>query len=67
MRQALDEADRDPGSFPIAKRIYIVVDDDAERGRERVNDAMARIYGRRIPVDRGGRCRRDPGGLHSRG
>jgi len=49
VRQALDETGRDPGSFPIAKRIYIVVDDDAERGRERVNDAMARIYGRRVP------------------
>ncbi|HET7012564.1 MAG TPA: LLM class flavin-dependent oxidoreductase [Streptosporangiaceae bacterium] len=49
VRRALDEAGRDPGSFPIAKRIYIVVDDDSERGRERVNDAMARIYGRRIP------------------
>ena len=49
VRQALDEADRDPGSFPIAKRIYIVVDDDGARGRERVNGAMARIYGRRIP------------------
>ena len=30
--------------------MYVVVDDDAERGRERVNDAMARIYGRRIPA-----------------
>jgi probable F420-dependent oxidoreductase len=49
VRQALSEAGRDPGSFPIAKRIYVVVDDDAERGRQRVNDAMARIYGRRIP------------------
>jgi probable F420-dependent oxidoreductase len=49
VRQALDEAGRDPGSFPIAKRIYIVVDDDSDRGRERVNDAMARIYGRRMP------------------
>jgi probable F420-dependent oxidoreductase len=49
VRQALAEAGRDPGSFPIAKRIYIVVDDDGERGRSRVNDAMARIYGRRIP------------------
>ncbi len=48
VRQALDEAGRDPGSFPIAKRLYVVVDDDGERGRSRVNDAMARIYGRRI-------------------
>jgi probable F420-dependent oxidoreductase len=50
VRQALDEAGQDAASFPIAKRIYVVLDDDAERGRERVNDAMARIYGRRIPA-----------------
>jgi probable F420-dependent oxidoreductase len=48
VRQALAEAGRDPGSFPIAKRIYIAVDDDAGRARERMNDAMARMYGRRI-------------------
>jgi probable F420-dependent oxidoreductase len=49
VRQALAEAGRDPGSFPIAKRIYMAVDDDAGRARERMNDAMERIYGRRIP------------------
>lgn len=49
VRQALAEAGRDEGSFPIAKRIYIGIDDDADRARERVNDAMARIYGRRVP------------------
>jgi probable F420-dependent oxidoreductase len=49
VRAALAEAGRDPASFPIAKRIYIAVDDDAARGRERVNATMARIYGRRVP------------------
>jgi probable F420-dependent oxidoreductase len=49
VRQALAEAGREPGSFPIAKRVYIAIDDDTARARERVNDAMARIYGRRIP------------------
>ncbi len=49
VRQALAEAGRDAGSFPIAKRIYIAVDDDPGRARERMNDAMARIYGSRIP------------------
>src|SRR5215469_12142707 len=48
VRQALAEAGREPGSFPIAKRIYIAVDDDAARARERINDAMERIYGRRV-------------------
>jgi len=49
VRQVLAEAGREAGSFPIAKRIYIAVDDDAARARERINDAMERIYGRRIP------------------
>jgi probable F420-dependent oxidoreductase len=49
VRQALAEAGREPGSFPIAKRIYIAVDDDAGRARMRINDAMERIYGGRRP------------------
>jgi probable F420-dependent oxidoreductase len=49
VRQALAEAGREPASFPIAKRIYIAVDDEPGRARTRINDAMARIYGRRVP------------------
>jgi alkanesulfonate monooxygenase SsuD/methylene tetrahydromethanopterin reductase-like flavin-dependent oxidoreductase (luciferase family) len=49
VRRALTEAGREPASFPIAKRIYIAVDDDAGRARTRVNDGMARIYGQRVP------------------
>jgi probable F420-dependent oxidoreductase len=49
VRHALTEAGREPGSFPIAKRIYIVVDDDAGRARKRINDALERIYGHRTP------------------
>jgi probable F420-dependent oxidoreductase len=49
VRQALAEAGRAPDSFGIAKRIYIAVDDDAGRARVRMNDAMERIYGRRVP------------------
>jgi probable F420-dependent oxidoreductase len=48
VRAALAEAGRDPGGFPVAKRLYIVVDDDAVRARERVNAALARQYGRRV-------------------
>ena len=47
---ALAEAGRDPAAFPIAKRVYIGIDDDAARGRERMNAAMERIYGRRVPA-----------------
>jgi probable F420-dependent oxidoreductase len=49
VRAALAEAGRDPASFPIAKRVYIAVDDDAARARERVNAVMERLYGRRVP------------------
>jgi probable F420-dependent oxidoreductase len=49
VRAALDEAGRDPAGFPIAKRIYIAIDDDAARGRDGMNAAMERIYGRRVP------------------
>jgi probable F420-dependent oxidoreductase len=49
VRQALAETGREAGSFPVAKRVYIAVDDDAARARERVNEAMAQIYGQRIP------------------
>jgi len=48
VRSALAAAGRDVPSFPIAKRLYIAVDDDGARARERVNAAMERIYGRRI-------------------
>jgi probable F420-dependent oxidoreductase len=49
VRAALADAERNPASFPVAKRVYIVVDDDAARARERVNAVMERLYGRRVP------------------
>ena len=48
VRAALANAGRDPASFPIAKRLYVAVDDDAARGRQRINDALERMYGRRV-------------------
>jgi probable F420-dependent oxidoreductase len=36
---------RDPASFPIAKRVYVAVDDDAERARQRMAAALGRLYG----------------------
>ena len=36
---------RDPGSFRIAKRVYITVDDDAQRARQRMAAGLIRIYG----------------------
>jgi probable F420-dependent oxidoreductase len=49
VRAALNEYGRDPQDFPIAKRLYIAVDDNASRARSRINAAMERLYGRRVP------------------
>lgn len=46
VREALGEQDRDPGTFSIAKRVYIGVDDDASRARNRASDTLKRFYGR---------------------
>ncbi len=46
LRTALAEAQRDPTTFPIAKRVYIAVDDDLTRAQERVDAALREIYGR---------------------
>jgi probable F420-dependent oxidoreductase len=45
VREALDQQGRDPASFDIAKRVYLAVDDDAERARERMGAALQRLYG----------------------
>jgi probable F420-dependent oxidoreductase len=45
VRDALSEAGRDPASLPIAKRVYITVDDDAGRARERAGAALHQLYG----------------------
>jgi probable F420-dependent oxidoreductase len=49
IREALAEAGRDTTSFPIAKRVYIAVDDDAERARERVRATLRAFYGDAMP------------------
>lgn len=45
VRDELAQRAADPAGFPIAKRVYITVDDDAERGRERMGEALGRQYG----------------------
>jgi probable F420-dependent oxidoreductase len=49
IRAALAEAGRDPGAFPIGKRLYIGVDDNAARARDRMRAAIEAMYGRRVP------------------
>ena len=45
VREELATQGRDPASFPIAKRVYIAVDDDTERARQRMTAALGRLYG----------------------
>ena len=47
VREALAEAGRPATDFPIAKRVYVAIDEDAGRARRRMNDALERLYGRR--------------------
>jgi probable F420-dependent oxidoreductase len=47
VRAALAESGRPAGDFPIAKRVYIAVDEDAGRARQRINAALERLYGHR--------------------
>jgi probable F420-dependent oxidoreductase len=49
VRAALAEAGRAADDFPIAKRVYIAVDEDAERARTQMNAGLERIYGHRVP------------------
>ena len=49
IRDALADAGRDTTSFPIAKRVYIAVDDDADRARERVRATLRAFYGDFMP------------------
>jgi len=40
-----------PGEFPIAKRVYLGVDrSSGARARDRMNDALAAVYGARVPA-----------------
>jgi alkanesulfonate monooxygenase SsuD/methylene tetrahydromethanopterin reductase-like flavin-dependent oxidoreductase (luciferase family) len=50
VRAALAEAGRPTADFPIAKRVYIGIDDNAERARNRMNAALEGIYGHRVPA-----------------
>jgi probable F420-dependent oxidoreductase len=44
LRQALDEAGRDPATFPISKRVYIAVDADRDRAERRLREWFAMRY-----------------------
>jgi probable F420-dependent oxidoreductase len=46
VREELSTQERDPGTFRIGKRVYIHVDDNTARARQRLEDALTRHYGR---------------------
>jgi len=46
LRQALDEAHRDPEGFTVAKRVYIAVDRNANRALQRTREWFTQYYGR---------------------
>ncbi|ORA07602.1 LLM class flavin-dependent oxidoreductase [Mycobacterium arosiense] len=46
VRRELDEQHKDPAAFTIGKRVYVMVDDDAAKARERVLAGLDRIYGK---------------------
>ena len=48
VRRALEESGRPVADFPIAKRVYVAIDENAARARSRTNEALARLYGHRV-------------------
>lgn len=51
VRHELETQARDPSNFTIGKRVYLTVDDDAARARQRVLDGLHRIYGDMPGID----------------
>lgn len=49
VRRELDEQGKDATRFTVGKRVYVTVDDDAGRARERVVEGLHRIYGTGMP------------------
>ncbi len=49
VRAALGESGRAAGDFPIAKRVYVAIDQNTGRARKRINAELERLYGRRSP------------------
>ena len=45
VRTYLEEADRDPATFAISKRVYVAVDNDANRAERRLREWFGKRYG----------------------
>lgn len=44
IRRHLDETGRDPATFPLSKRVYIAIDDNAGRAKRRLDEFFATRY-----------------------
>lgn len=51
VRSELAEQSRDAAEFTVGKRVYLIVDDDPFRARERVLAGLRRIYGGMAAID----------------
>ncbi len=51
LHRELEQQRKDPARYVIGKRVYLTVDDDAARARERVLAGLRRIYGTMPGVD----------------
>ncbi|OBK24568.1 LLM class F420-dependent oxidoreductase [Mycobacterium asiaticum] len=51
VRRELAEQQKDPAGFTIGKRVYLMIDDDADRARERVQAGLRRIYGKMAGIE----------------
>jgi alkanesulfonate monooxygenase SsuD/methylene tetrahydromethanopterin reductase-like flavin-dependent oxidoreductase (luciferase family) len=51
VRRELEEQQKNPTHFTIGKRVYLMIDDDAARARERVLAGLRRIYGEMPGID----------------
>lgn len=51
VRRELAVQDKDPTRFTIGKRVYLMIDDDADRAHERVRAGLRRIYGKMAGID----------------
>ncbi len=51
LHRELAEQQKDPAHFTIGKRVYLMIDDDADRARERVLAGLRRIYGKMAGID----------------
>ena len=45
LKQALRDRGRDPEAFPISKRVYVAIDDDADRAERRLTEWFGAWYG----------------------